>query len=80
MFGFATFPKIQPKLSQFDCQKVEQNSSAFEKQTGCFSVFYLDVTYRNLIAFQNDLGEIRDVRSFEDVRQSRFHAKLFKCK
>ena len=26
------------------------------------------------------LGEIHDVCSFKDIRQSRFHAKLFKCK
>ena len=78
--GFATFSEIQLKLCQFECQKVEQNLTAFKKQTGCFSVFYLDVTYRTLIAFQNGFGEIRDVCSFEDIRQSRFHAKLFKCK
>ena len=41
--GFATFPEIQPKLCQFEFQKVEQNSTAFKKQTGCFSVFYLNV-------------------------------------
>ena len=29
-------------------------------------------------AFENGLGEIRDVCSFQDIRQSRFHAKLFK--
>ena len=80
MCDFATFPEIQLKLCQFECQKVEQNSTAFKKQTGCFSVFYLDVTYRTLIAFENVLGEIRDVCSFKDIRQSRFHAKLFKYK
>ena len=44
--GFATFPEIQPNLCQF--KKVEQNSTAFKKQTGYFSIFYLSVTYRAL--------------------------------
>ena len=26
------------------------------------------------------IGKIHDVCSFKDIRQSRFHAKLFKCK
>ena len=61
--------------------KVGQNSAAFKKQTGCFSVFYLDVTFRTLQEpFLDDLGEIRDVCSFEDIGQSRFYATLFKCK
>ena len=29
-------------------------------------------------AFLNDLGQIHEVCSFEDIGQSRFHAKLFK--
>ena len=45
---FANFPEIQPELCQFKCQKVERNSTAFKKQTGCFSVFHLDVTHRTL--------------------------------
>ena len=80
MCDVATFPEIKPSLCQFERQKVEQNSTAFRVFKGFFSVLYLDVTYRTLIDFQNGLGEIRDVCSFEDIRESRFHAKLFKCK
>ena len=43
--GFAIFPKIWPKLCQFECLKVQQNLTSFKKQTGCFSVFYLNVTF-----------------------------------
>ena len=28
---FATFPEIWSKLCQFECQKAEQNSTAFKK-------------------------------------------------
>ena len=80
MLGFATFSEMQLKLCQFEYQKGEQNSTAFKRQTGCFSVFYLYVTNRTLIAFQNGLFQIRDVSSFEGIRQSRFHAKLIICK
>ena len=74
--GFATFFEIYPKLCQFECQKEEQNSTAFKLQTGCFSV---ECNLQNSIrAFQNSLGEIRDVCSFEDIRQSCLNAKLFK--
>ena len=31
MHGFATFLKIYPNLCQFECQKVEQNSTTFKK-------------------------------------------------
>ena len=44
---------------------------------GYFSAFHLDVTWRT---FQNGVSQLRDIFSFEDIGQSRFHAKLFKCK
>ena len=31
-------------------------------------------------AFQNGLGQLHDIYSFEDIGQSLFHAKLFKFK
>ena len=35
---------------------------------------------QNSTAFKkDDLDQIRDVCSFEDIAQSRFHAKLSKC-
>ena len=40
---------------------------------GCFSVFHLDVTCKFCL---NELGQIRDVCSFEDIGQSRFHVNL----
>ena len=52
MCGFATFPEIQLRLCHFECQKGDQNSTAFKKQTRCFSIFYLNVTCR---PFENDL-------------------------
>ena len=55
--------------------KVGQNSTAFKKQTDCFSVFYLDVTC--IRAFLNDLCQVRGVYGFEDIGQSRFHANIF---
>ena len=36
-------------------------------------------TVNSIRAFLNDLGQISEVCSFEDIGQSRFHAKLFKC-
>ena len=78
--GFPTFPEIQAKLCQFEFQKVEQNSTVFKKQTSCLSVFYLNVTQNSIRTFQNGLGEIHDVCGSEDIKQSRFHAKLFKYK
>ena len=46
--------------------KVGQNSTAFKRQTGCLSVFLQN----SIRAFQNDLGQNRDVCSFEDIGQS----------
>ena len=39
---------------------------------------YCLVRTENKRAFLNDLGQIHEVCSFEDIGQSRFHAKLFK--
>ena len=46
--------------------KVGQNSTAFKRQTGCLSAFLQN----SIRAFQNDLGQNRDVFSFEDIGQS----------
>ena len=52
--------------------KVGQSTTVFKKYMGCFSVFYFVV----IRAFLNDLGQIRDVCSFEDIGESCFHVQI----
>ena len=74
------FPKYSQSYVNLNIKSQNKIQLPLKSRRVVFSVFYLHVTYRTLIAFQNGLGEICDVCSFEDIRQSRFHAKLFKCK
>ena len=75
------FPKYSPSNINLNV-KSRAKLNCFQKVDGLFSCFLFECNLKNSIikAFLNDLGQIRDVCSFEDIGQSRFHEKSFKCK
>ena len=46
----ATFPKIQPELCQFECQKYPKIQQPLKKQTSRLSVFHLDIHLSIVVA------------------------------
>ena len=61
-------------------QLIEYNQSKFFSSKIIQEVKQGDSCRTFIRAFQNGLGKLRDICSFEDIGPSIFHAKLFKCK
>ena len=73
--SFVTFPKIKPKLCQFECQKkpTVQGPLKIDEQFQRFPFrCKLQIELRD---FQNGLGHLPDVCSFQGIGQSRAHAR-----
>ena len=73
-------PETAPLTIHFKCiikrEVIMFLSFRKNKETKCISV----QISKKFDEMGKSLGKIHDVCSFKDIRQSRFHAKLFKCK
>ena len=65
--SFATYPKIQPKLRQVECQ-MQAIIQVPLKVDGLLQCYHFRCNlYKCITAFQNGLGQLRDICSFEDI-------------